>query len=99
MMIRSLSISSLRGGLACGLAYRVLDELDVLDVVLRRDEPPHQCTVRGLFKHFLAHTIRHLRWEKVLCDMPCAIRSSAMGSMEALVLPRHSSTVRVPLSV
>jgi hypothetical protein len=68
MMIRSFCIGSLCGGLACGLAYRVLDELDVLDVVLRREEPPHRCTVRGLFEHFLAHTIRHLRWEKVLCN-------------------------------
>jgi hypothetical protein len=68
MTISSLCISSLCGGRACGLAYRVLDELDVLDVVLRCDEPPHRCTVRGLLEHILAHTIRHLRWEKVLCD-------------------------------
>jgi hypothetical protein len=57
MMSRSLCTSSLCGG----LAYRILDALVLLDVVLRCDESLHWRIVRGSLEHILAHTIRHLR--------------------------------------
>jgi hypothetical protein len=63
-----MPISSLCGGFTRRPAHRLFDELDLLDVVLRRDEPPHRGTVGNSFEHVLAHAIRHFGLEEIFLD-------------------------------